>query len=250
MFAPYRGRNPQNREKRVSISHHPRKGRSESKNPHFYTELHKENGDFLSRSALFWGGGKWGFFESETLFSRFWGFRPLLGANKFLTKEAKTKQRNGLSWEPACPLQESEIPKESLEVSPNTVRPSPVLLFFGLFENTKENLKNSKDFAHRVNPQKPCKTSRKHSKTQEFPRKKNTKETKTPRKRRTGRGPKRVRNKSQKSLRSLKRDCSETPETLLRLISDTFWTPGPDAPGILFRRLFGDFRPEAPRRLL
>ena len=42
--------------------------------PHFYTEHYKENGDFLTRNTLFWGGGKWGFFDSETLFSRFWGF--------------------------------------------------------------------------------------------------------------------------------------------------------------------------------
>ena len=53
----------------------------------------------------------------------------------------------------------------------------PVLLFLGLFENTKENLQNTKDFSHRANPQKPCKTSRKHSKRpRKFPR------TKTPRK--------------------------------------------------------------------
>ena len=83
LFAPYRGRNPQNREKRgfgvknPPISHHPRKGHSESKNPHFYTEHYKEKGEFSTRSPLFWGGGKRGFFDSETLFSRFWGFRPL-----------------------------------------------------------------------------------------------------------------------------------------------------------------------------
>ena len=116
------------------IPHHPRKGRSESKNPHFYTEHYKEKGEFSTRSPLFWGGGKRGFFyraklctppplkrpfqgwgvyagggleiytppsnetpllakkwggggrihnfspeifDSETLFSRFWGFRPL-----------------------------------------------------------------------------------------------------------------------------------------------------------------------------
>ena len=28
-------------------------------------------------STLFWGGRKWGFFDSETLFSRFWGVWPL-----------------------------------------------------------------------------------------------------------------------------------------------------------------------------
>ena len=29
---------------------------------------------------------------------------------------------------------------------------NPVLLFLGLFENTKENLKNIKDFSHLANP--------------------------------------------------------------------------------------------------
>ena len=63
-FAPWRGRNPQNREERVS----------ESKNPHFpppqkrafrvkkpppfpHRALQGEWG-FLTRNALFWGGGK------------------------------------------------------------------------------------------------------------------------------------------------------------------------------------------------
>ena len=64
-FAPYRGQNPQNREQRVSeskipISHHSR-NRSESKNPHFYTDHYRKNGDFLSRNTLFWAGGKWDF---------------------------------------------------------------------------------------------------------------------------------------------------------------------------------------------
>ena len=31
----------------------------------------------------------------------------------------------------------------------------PVLLFLGLFENTKQDLKNTKDFSHHANPQKP-----------------------------------------------------------------------------------------------
>ena len=44
--------------------------------------------------------------------------------------------------------------------------PNPVLLFLGLFETIKANLTNTKDFPHRANPQKPCKTSRKHSKDQ------------------------------------------------------------------------------------
>ena len=70
--ALYRGQNPQNREKRVSGSKNshflmPLKGRFESKNPHFSTGLHKENGDFLTQIALFWGIGKWEFFDPETL---------------------------------------------------------------------------------------------------------------------------------------------------------------------------------------
>ena len=48
---------------------HPGKGRSESPCSALY-----RNGDFLSQSALFWVGGKWGSFDSRTLFSRFWGF--------------------------------------------------------------------------------------------------------------------------------------------------------------------------------
>ena len=57
-FAPYRGRNPQNREKRVS----------ESKTP-------------ISP-------GNAGFFDSETLFfPRFLGFRPLQGANGFAMQD-------------------------------------------------------------------------------------------------------------------------------------------------------------------
>ena len=56
--------------KKTAIPHHSRKGRSESKNPHFYTEHYKESGACLTRNTLFWGGGKWFFlFDSETLFS-------------------------------------------------------------------------------------------------------------------------------------------------------------------------------------
>ena len=80
-FAPYRGHTPQNREKRASdstkkkyISHHPRKGRSESKKtPHFYAGHYRGNGDFWTQNTLFWGGGKRGFLNPKTLFSRFWG---------------------------------------------------------------------------------------------------------------------------------------------------------------------------------
>ena len=64
---------------------------------------------------------------------------------------------------------------------------NPVLLFLGLFENTKENLKNTKDFSHLYEPLKALENKQKTpKKTKEFRSKKNTKETKTSRKRRTG----------------------------------------------------------------
>ena len=59
-------KNPKNREKRVSESKHshfsptPEKGLSSQKNPHFYTGHHRENGDLLTREALFWGGEEMG----------------------------------------------------------------------------------------------------------------------------------------------------------------------------------------------
>ena len=71
------------RGQKTPISRCSRKGRFESKNPHFSTGLHKENGDFLTQIALFWGIGKWEFFDPETLFSRFWGFWPLCRADAF-----------------------------------------------------------------------------------------------------------------------------------------------------------------------
>ena len=48
----------------------------------------------------------------------------------------------------------------------SAVSSSSVLLFFGLFEDTKENLKNNKDLSHRANPQKPYKPSRNTQKDQ------------------------------------------------------------------------------------
>ena len=69
---------------------------------------------------------------------------------------------------------------------PNYYRGSefPVLLFLGLFKNTKENLKNTKDFSHPASPSKPWKISRKRpQRPRKSPRKKhqgnkNTKEKK------------------------------------------------------------------------
>ena len=47
------------------------------KNPHFPCGALSRHGDFLTRNALFWGGG--GFLTPETLFSRFWVFDPCEG---------------------------------------------------------------------------------------------------------------------------------------------------------------------------
>ena len=62
LFAPYRGRNPQNRERRVS----------ESKNPHFpppqKRALRVKKSPFLYRAPQ----GKWGFFVSERPFLGWW----------------------------------------------------------------------------------------------------------------------------------------------------------------------------------
>ena len=71
--APYRGQNPENREKRVKKLPFPSTpGRFESENPHFFSARHhKENGDFLTRSAGALGNGS--FFDPETPFPRFSG---------------------------------------------------------------------------------------------------------------------------------------------------------------------------------
>ena len=65
----------------------------------------------------------------------------------------------------------------------------PVLLFLGLFENTKENLKNTKEFekfSPKENLKNPVKQAGNTRKDQGNSQEENTKETKTPRKRRTG----------------------------------------------------------------
>ena len=56
------------------------------KNPNFPCGALYRNRDFLTRDSLFWGGGKWGFFDSKTLFSWFWGFWPLRRADGFAKK--------------------------------------------------------------------------------------------------------------------------------------------------------------------
>ena len=75
---------PQNREKRVSesktpISHHPNKGCSpkkdapSQKSPFSCSALCRQR-DFLTQSALFWGGGKWGFLTPKPSFPDFGDF--------------------------------------------------------------------------------------------------------------------------------------------------------------------------------
>ena len=92
--APYRGRNRQNREKRVSgskklpFSQCPRNGRFESKNPHFSTGLHEKNGDFLTQSAHFWDTGKWEFLTPKPSFPGFGDFDPCRG--RTLSQEEKS----------------------------------------------------------------------------------------------------------------------------------------------------------------
>ena len=45
--------------KKLPFPSAPEKGaRLESENPHFFTGHDKENGDFLTQNALFWGAGK------------------------------------------------------------------------------------------------------------------------------------------------------------------------------------------------
>ena len=84
--ALYRGQNPQNREKfrgqKTPVSQCPRKGRFESKNPHFSTGLQKENGDFLTQIALFWGIGKWEFLTPKPSFPDFGDFDPCTGPTR------------------------------------------------------------------------------------------------------------------------------------------------------------------------
>ena len=64
------------RSQKTPISDHPRKGRSEPKNPHFHTEHYKGNGDLWARNTLFWGGGKGGFLTSKPSFPDFGDFDP------------------------------------------------------------------------------------------------------------------------------------------------------------------------------
>ena len=100
-LAPYRARNPKNREKRVSesktpIPRHPGKGRTESKNPHFPCSALYRNGDFLTQSALFlWGGREMGFLTLKPSFPNFGDFGPVRGKRipkSWLEKVRREKQ--------------------------------------------------------------------------------------------------------------------------------------------------------------
>ena len=85
-FAPYRGQNPQDREKRVSesktpISHHPRKGCSEKgvpspKIPIFLVVLCIETGTFWLRAPFFGVVGKGDFLTPKPSFPHFGDFDP------------------------------------------------------------------------------------------------------------------------------------------------------------------------------
>ena len=62
--------------KKLPFPNSPEKGALSQKNPHFSTGLHKENGDFSTQSALFWGDGTWEFFDPEPSFPDFGDFDP------------------------------------------------------------------------------------------------------------------------------------------------------------------------------
>ena len=63
--------------------------------------------------------------------------------------------------------------------------------------------------------------------------------SKRPRKRRTGPGSKKCPKQSRNSLRRLKIDCFETPETVSRLFRTLFGLQGREAPGDSFETLSG-----------
>ena len=62
----------------------PRNGRFESKTHHFYSGLHKQNGDFLTQSIHFWGTGKNGgsFLTPKPSFPGFGDFDPCRGRTR------------------------------------------------------------------------------------------------------------------------------------------------------------------------
>ena len=67
------------RSQKTPISHHPEKGVLSQKTPHFPCSALYRNGDFLTQSALFWGGGKWGFLTPKPSFPDLGDFDPCKG---------------------------------------------------------------------------------------------------------------------------------------------------------------------------
>ena len=73
------------RSQTTPISHHPRKGCSESKNPHFYTEHYKENGDFWLGTPFSGVVGNGGFLTRNPLF-------PILGISAPAKKRSRSEK--------------------------------------------------------------------------------------------------------------------------------------------------------------
>ena len=72
------------------MQHHLRKGFSESKHPHVPCSALYRNEVFLTQTALFWEGGKWGLFNSATLFFRSLGdFDPCKGQRDSYIRQAR-----------------------------------------------------------------------------------------------------------------------------------------------------------------
>ena len=67
------------RSQKTPISPQPQKRASRVKKSPFLYRAPQGKWDFLTRDALFWGGGKWGFFDSETSFPDFGVFHPCKG---------------------------------------------------------------------------------------------------------------------------------------------------------------------------
>ena len=75
-----------------------------------------ENGEFFARNALFWSEGKWGFFDSEALFSRFCCFGPLYRAEGFANLKEITSRLFGGA---------RELPSQTYSSGPDPLRTPP-----------------------------------------------------------------------------------------------------------------------------
>ena len=108
-------------------------------------------------------------------------------------KAAARKRYRWSSWvakRPASYRDPKPRNPKFLEKQKNSkIIPCPVLLFLGLFENSKENLKNTKDLLTLRTLKNIGNYEENTQKTKENPSKRNTKETKIPSKRRTGWAP-------------------------------------------------------------